>query len=157
MLVDGGTTMGERRSIGRLISYLYRLTGSYLHERLKKHGIGSGQVPLLMRLYRGDGINQDQLAKELRIDKATCTRGLRKLERAGYVRRISDEADRRAYRICLTERARKLQPTIEKALEEWTKHLLSGFSDEEREMVFDLLERLVANASAWKAGGGKDV
>lgn len=149
--------MGERRSIGRLISCLHRLTGSHLQERLKRYRIGSGQVPLLMRLYRGDGINQDQLAREIRIDKATCTRAIKKLERAGYVRIEADEADRRAHRIYLTGKARRVRPMIEKTLEDWTEHLLTGFTDEEREMVFDLLERLVANASSGKTCGEKSV
>lgn len=155
--MKGGMAMGERRSIGRLVSCLHRLTGSYLHERLQKYGIGSGQVPLLMRLYRGDGINQDQLAKEVRIDKATCTRAIKKLERAGYVERQADAADRRAHRIHLTAKARRLRPVLEKALEDWTELLLAGFSEEEREMVFDLLERLVANASARKTGVERNV
>ncbi|MGQ9787895.1 MAG: MarR family winged helix-turn-helix transcriptional regulator [Candidatus Hadarchaeaceae archaeon] len=149
--------MNERKSIGRLISRLHWLTGSHLHERLKKYGIGSGQVPLLMRLYRGDGINQDQLAREIRIDKATCTRAIRRLEQTGYVRREADEADRRAYRVYLTEKAKGFRPIIEMTLKDWTEHLLTGFSGEEREMVFRLLERLVANASSKKTDVEKNV
>ncbi|MGC8816201.1 MAG: MarR family winged helix-turn-helix transcriptional regulator [Candidatus Hadarchaeum sp.] len=149
--------MDELKSIGRLISYLHRLKGSYLHERLGKYGIGSGQVPLLMRLYRGDGINQDHLAHEVNIDKATCTRAIEKLERVGLVRRRTDEADRRAYRVCLTKKAKRLRPTVERTLKDWTKLLLTGFSAEEREKLFEFLERLIANASAKKNSGGEDV
>jgi len=144
--------MIERRSIGRLVSCLHRLTASHVHGQLEKYGIGSGQILFLMGLYRSDNINQDQLAREVRADKATCTRAIKKLEKAGYVRRSADESDRRAYRIHLTEKARKLRPIIEKVLGDWTKHLLTGFSEEEKERLFNFLERLVANAAAKKQG-----
>ena len=140
--------MKKARSIGRLTSCIHRFTTSHIHNELEKYDIGSGQTLFLMRLYHGDGINQESLARDLKTDKATSTRAIKKLERARYVRREIDDADKRAYKIYLTEKAEKMRPVVRGILKDWTNHLLTGFSEGEKEKLFDFLERIVENAVA---------
>jgi len=147
----------EPKSIVKLISCVHRLTACHVHSRLEKYGVGSSQVFFLMRLYHGDRISQDQMASELLVDKATCTRAIKKLERAGFVMRVVDAADRRVHRIHLTKKAKKLRPIIEKISEDWTSLLLTGFSEEEREKLSEFLERLVTNATVKREGCGGHV
>jgi len=142
--------MKRHRSIGRLISCAHRLTTSHIHNELGKYGIGSGQTLFLMRLYRGDGINQEALARDLMTDKATSMRAIKKLELAGYVRREIDPADKRSYKIYLAIKAEKLRPAVRRILDDWTNQLLTGFSREEKEKLFDFLERIVENAATKK-------
>ena len=138
-----------RESIGHRISVLYRYTKIYVDREFAKYGIRSGQVPFLMALYRRDGVRQEALTELQNVDKATTTRAINRLESKGYVVREVDETDRRAYRIYLTEKAKKLRPVFRRSLERWTMILLKNFSESERKLLLKLLDRLAVNASEY--------
>ncbi len=79
--------MEKNKSVGRIVSCIHRFTAINLHKKLEKYNIGPGQLHFLMILYRHEGINQECLAHELMIDKATSARAIKKLEEEGYVAR----------------------------------------------------------------------
>jgi DNA-binding MarR family transcriptional regulator len=135
-------------SLGRIVSYLSRSTQAYLAKRLEPYGIGSGQFPVLMALYHADGVNQETLAREQRFDKATITRAVLVLEEKGYVRRVRDETDRRAYRLSLTEKGRAIEPAMRAISADWTKAMLTGFSKEERRQLMEFALRMMENVSS---------
>ena len=99
-----------------------------------------------MMLYKHDRVNQEALAEQLHIDKATVARALKKLEKEGYVIRKTDEKDKRNYNIHLTEKAKKLRPKINTILRTWTQQLLMEINDDEREILYNLLEKITLNA-----------
>ena len=137
-------------SLGRLISCLYRHTRVYVGKELEHHntGIGSGQFPFLMALYHKDGITQEDLAHLFDVDKATSARAIKKLHKAGFITRKRDAADKRMYRIFVTEKGRALEPVVKKISLKWTAHLLSGFEEEEKRYIIYLLKKMVDNISS---------
>jgi DNA-binding MarR family transcriptional regulator len=143
-------TMETQESLGRLISCLYRYTHMYLSHELEQHNIGSGQFSFLMALCREDGVHQEDLAQSIKIDKATCTRAVKKLVKEGYITRKRDSEDKRAYRIFLTEKGKKMEPVLKYISETWKAILLTGFTEEEKELTIDFLKRIVQNASSHK-------
>jgi DNA-binding MarR family transcriptional regulator len=140
-------TMETQESLGRLISCLYRYTHMYLSHELEQYNIGSGQFSFLMALYREDGVHQEDLAQSIKIDKATCTRAVKKLVKEGYITRKRDPEDKRAYRIFLTEKGKTMEPVLKHISETWKTILLTGFTEEEKGLVMDFLKRIVQNAS----------
>lgn len=138
--------MKHHESLGRLIGCLHRYARSYFEKELAPLGLGSGTLPILRSLLFHDGINQQELSEELRVDKATTTRGIAKLIELGYVSREKDPDDLRAYRLFVTQKARDIQPEIRKVHQAWTELLSEGFSPEEREMALSLLKRMRDNA-----------
>ena len=138
--------MVKNRSVGRVVSCIHRFTSINLHKKLEQYNIGPGQLHFLMILYRHEGMNQECLAQQLMIDKATSARAIKKLEEEGYVTRMTDENDKRAYKICLTDKAYDLKPVVHQILCEWTETLLRDFNEKEKETLFTLLEKLVLNA-----------
>ena len=70
---------------------------------LETIGVGSGQHFLLHLIQRHPGITQNEVSRMTDIDKATAAKGLAKLERRGYLRRIPDQDDRRIRRPYLSE------------------------------------------------------
>ncbi len=127
----------------------------YIDKRLESHNIGSGQFSFLMRLYHDDGINQESLAHLLGVDKATSARAIKKLMKEGYVRRERDAVDKRAYKIFLTEKGRKLELTIKNISSELREIILSDFTGEEKHLIATLLKRMVHNISSIKNEGIK--
>jgi len=83
-------------SPGRWISILYRYAQSFIGKCLKSYDIGSGQYVFLLELYKDDGRKQEDLAKELNIDKGTTARAIANLEEHGYLTKEVDKKDKRA-------------------------------------------------------------
>ncbi|KYK36618.1 MAG: MarR family transcriptional regulator [Theionarchaea archaeon] len=133
-------------SLGRLISCLYRYTQTYIGKELEHHGIGSGQFSFLAALCHSEGMSQEELANLFHVDKATSARAIKKLVKEGYVIRKRDPVDKRKYRILLTEKGSTMHPVLKKISTEWTETLLSGFTQNEKECIMPLLEKMVDNA-----------
>ncbi|MDY9924909.1 MarR family transcriptional regulator [Methanosarcina sp.] len=132
--------MEDPREICGPIAHIYRSHLAYMAKELEEYGIGSGQFDFLMVLYRKDGISQENLARILKVSKATSTRAIQSLEKEGYVYRQRDENDLRAYRVYLTEKGREMREIILEKLISFLDTLLSDFTPEEKE-IFRLLIR----------------
>ena len=139
-----------RESVGRWISVLHRYGKIYFDRELAQKNIGSGQLSFLMVLSREDGINQEALTKNINVDKATTTRAVNKLIKEGYVKREIDQDDKRAYKIYLTQKGKKIIPILKDISSKWTGILLSGFSKKEEAQLFQMLERLAQNATGYQ-------
>ncbi|MPM72500.1 HTH-type transcriptional regulator SarZ [bioreactor metagenome] len=137
--------MCGKEFIGKSISYLYRYEQIFIGKKIEPYGIGSGQFPFLMRLYREDGINQESLSDYLKIDKGTTARAIQKLVDEGYVFRQRDEKDRRSYRVFLTEKGKKMEPYMKKIALEWEEILFSGFDDSQRKEITNSLGIMFEN------------
>ncbi|AKB79740.1 Transcriptional regulator, MarR family [Methanosarcina horonobensis HB-1 = JCM 15518] len=137
--------MCGKEFIGKAISYLYRYEQIFIGKKIEPYGIGSGQFPFLMRLYREDGINQESLSDYLKIDKGTTARAIQKLVDEGYVFRQRDEKDRRSYRVFLTEKGKKLEPDMKRIASEWEDILFSGFDDSQRKNITNSLGIMFEN------------
>jgi MarR family transcriptional regulator for hemolysin len=74
-------------------------------------GVTRAQWKVLFRLARHPGMRQIDLADMLDIEPITLSRIVDRLEESGLVDRVADPADRRAWRLHVTERA---QPLIAK-------------------------------------------
>lgn len=137
--------VGNMEFIGKAISFLYRYEQIFMGKKLEPYGIGSGQFPFLMRLYNEDGINQESLSDYLKIDKGTTARAIVKLVDEGYVFRKRDEKDRRACRIFLSEKGKKLEPDMKKIASEWEEILFFGFDDNQRREITNTLGIMFEN------------
>lgn len=132
-------------SAGKWISILHRYFRSYLEESLQDLGLGVGQIPILMTLYRQDGLRQDDIARTLQLDKSSLARNIKKLEQMAYISRETDPSDHRAYTIRLLPPALEIQEYIHKTLKDWTTLLLQDFSEQERHSLFHLLHKAARN------------
>jgi len=133
--------MEDPRAICGPIAHIYRSHLAYMVKELEPYGIGSGQFDFLMVLYRRDGISQESLAKILKVSKATSTRAIRSLEKEGYVYRQVDEADRRAYKVYLTDKGKEMRGVVLEKLLFFVDSLLSDFTPEEKEDFRHLLQK----------------
>lgn len=132
-------------SVGKYISILYRLSGMYLSKEFKKLNIGSGQYLFLAFLYNHEGINQEELSTYLSIDKGTTAKALRKLEEEGYITKIHDIEDRRAFKLYITPKGYSIKDEFFGILHSWNDNLLKVLSQEEIETLKSLLKRMIEN------------
>ena len=146
--------MADRKeTIGRYVSVLYRSAGSYLSKELSRYNIGSGQFTFLLYLYNHHGVTQENMSSHLYIDKGTTARAIKKLEDFGYVYRITDETDRRAFKVYVTEKAQSIKHELYGILEKWNIIITADFTKDEFDATLLLLQRMVRNKNNFLSKG----
>ena len=133
----------------RCISRTARCSQLYRSERLEKVGLSGGQYVYISCACRSPGISQEQMSRQILINKSNVARQLASLEQNGFVRREPDAKDRRVMRVYPTERAMEVYPYIQQVLADWRHYLTEDFTDEEREQLDSLLERVLEKAAAY--------
>lgn len=139
MYTNGATMQEKRIPLGKLTGGIYRSTQAYTNEVLAKYNLGGGTYPYLLMLYNNEGINQNQISKDLDVDKAMSTRSIKKLIDLGYVRKEIDPEDSRAYKLFLTNEAKLIIPDIKKELKKWNDIMTQSLSEQEKD---ELIEKL---------------
>lgn len=146
----------NHKSVGKYISILYRQAQSYIANQMKPYNIGGGQYMFLTILYERDGINQEELSNQLKMDKGTTARAIDKLEKAGYVIRKRNTEDRRVYNVFITDKARKIEPILYRTLISWTDILVGDLNQEERESLYMILEKMVNSTMLYAKEDSED-
>jgi DNA-binding MarR family transcriptional regulator len=143
-------------NIGSLLSQVSRLFRRRFDERARKIGVTRPQWQVLSLLKRHQGINQGGLAELLEVEPITLGRMIDRLQEAGLVERRADPADRRAWRLHMTDKGNGLIESLIPYAEQTFAQALSGFSAEEEAVMMDLLDRMRANLLARPAEGNGD-
>ena len=133
----------------RCISRTARCSQLYRSERLAEVGLNGGQYVYISNVCRNPGISQEQMSRQILINKSNVARQLASLEQNGFVRREPDAKDRRVMRVYPTERAMEVYPYIQQVLADWRHYLTEDFTDEEREQLDSLLEGVLEKAAAY--------
>ena len=134
-------------TIGVLISDAARLLRRRFDARARSIGVSRAQWQVLIALSRSEGINQAALADRLEVETITGARMVDRLQEAGLVERRPDPADRRAWRLFLTDRARPLLTELQAVAAEVRGEMLAGLAPAEQAQLQALLLRVRANLS----------
>src|ERR671937_637983 len=121
-----------RENLGFLVAKASQRWNELLYERFAREGypeVRPAYGSILLPLFEQDGLRMGELARRARLSKQTMTTMVRLLERDGLVRREPDPHDGRAFRIVLTDRARRFEPVAERTLEELAALAQQRFGD----------------------------
>jgi MarR family transcriptional regulator, transcriptional regulator for hemolysin len=129
-----GVTDPERNgTLGGLIQDLARLMAQRVDERARRLGLTRAQWALIAALFRREGSSQVALAEHLEVTPISLGRLVDRMEKAGWVERRGEPADRRAYRLYLTERAHRLRPQLRALSDHVQAHALRALDGSEQE------------------------
>jgi DNA-binding MarR family transcriptional regulator len=106
----------------------------YLKKTFSEHQIENmnpTRLGILLALADNDGVIMSKLGHRLFLEKSTMTGVIDKMEAEGLVERRSDRADRRALRIYLTPKAKKLNERIFKIIDKAYSDLSGGLTADE--------------------------
>ena len=113
---------------------------------LEKHvtsvGLHSGQVFVLMELWKSDGQRQIDLAARLNLSPPTVNKILGGLLENDFVTRARYEDDARSTRIFLTQKGVEVREDLEQAWEALEDQTLAGLTDTESLVLKQLLQKL---------------
>jgi DNA-binding MarR family transcriptional regulator len=114
LIVKIMTDFRLNQSLGYLINRTARRLKHELQQAFKTHGydVTPEQWALLNLLWEKEGLSQVELADQTFKDKPNVTRMLDVLERKQLLFRQRDEADRRAFKVYLTEEGRSLKDKL---------------------------------------------
>jgi DNA-binding MarR family transcriptional regulator len=108
-------SFNKDQSAGYVVNHMARLFAAALTERIKPLGLTTGQFPILLELWREEGLTQKQLVERLDLEQATVANTLIRMERDGLIERKPHPKDGRAQCLYLTPKARALEGPATKA------------------------------------------
>ena len=114
------------------------------HARMRTMRMLSRERILGVLLEHEDGLRQKAIAEQMHIGPSSTSEFIDKLEQTGYIERRPDPDDGRATRIYLTEKGRARAYELEDERKERFAALFAALTDEEKEQMLALLDKLAA-------------
>ena len=116
----------------------------------RPHGLSAAQFNLLNVVARSDGgLSQRELSEHLVVDRSNVTGLLDRMEKAGWVRRTDDPADRRIYRIVATAAGKALWTTVMPRYLDVVRQVTAGVSERKMRETQAVLGELERAAATW--------
>lgn len=112
----------------------------------KGFNITPEQWAVMSYLHKEDGLYQKQIADFLSKDKPTVTRILDLLEKRNLIIRISDEKDRRKFKIYLTQDGKDTVKQLVPVADEVQLKIRTNVSPQEIEVLNTILGKIYANS-----------
>ncbi len=130
-----------RRSFMK-IGYIERCQRKVFASVFAQYGVHPSQGFALSVVVHKPGRSQRELADDMRLERATVTVTLQKLERGGFIRREPDPDDQRVMRIYPTEKGIEAENNIGKEIERFHRACIESLTLEQHQQLSDLLQKL---------------
>jgi DNA-binding MarR family transcriptional regulator len=130
----------------KTLNNISRSQAIYRSAHISAKDLHSGHYAFVLAICREPGRSQEELAKELCLNKSTVARNLAPLEENGYISRIALPHDKRQFAVYPTEKMLDVLPEIKKASIEWITLLSEGIPQDELAIFNSVLERMQARA-----------
>lgn len=91
-----------------------------------------------------DGVRQKVVADKVGINQSSASELINKLEATGYIERTIDPDDKRATLLFLTEKGKARAAEVEDERNEIFREIFSVLTEEEKETLSELLDKLLA-------------
>jgi len=135
----------EDEPLSRQIVMTAKAIRQHFEDALSREGVSLATWVVLNGVERGRWSSQSGLARELRIEGATVTRHLDRLERDGLVNRSRDPEDRRQISVQLSPAGRSLHRRLRAVARRLDDRACDGLSGPDRADLQRLLERIQTN------------
>jgi len=135
--------------LSRQIVMTAKTIKAHFEDALSREGVSLATWVVLNGVERGRWSSQSGLAKELRIEGATVTRHLDRLERDGLVNRSRDPDDRRQISVQLSPAGKALHRRLRAVARRLDDRACEGLTERDRAHLQRALERIRTNV-----GGG---
>jgi len=133
------TQSPESESLDQLLAQICRLKHARVQALLETLGLYEGQPSMLRTLWAEEGLTHTELARRQRVQPATITKMIQRMEKAGFVERRPDLLDERVSRVYLTETGHAVQTGVRGVWHTLEKEAFAEFSEEERALLRQFL------------------
>ncbi|MBO6046117.1 MAG: MarR family transcriptional regulator [Erysipelotrichaceae bacterium] len=118
-----------------------------MHLALKDVNLTREQVRVLS-LIKYCSMSQKEIANELHITEATLSVRIKRLEQLGYLKRLSDPADKRRYTIKVTDKGNQELEASYLCHMAIVNHILKDVTIEEYEAFMSMTNRIIHNCQS---------
>ena len=140
----------------KTLNNISRAQAVYRQGRVGAPDLSAGQYAFVLAICRAPGRSQEELARELCLNKSTVARTLTYLEERGYITRASQPSDRRLLAVYPTERMLSVLPELRVASEDFMKLLAADIPADELAVFYSVLDRMQARAREVLSGQEDD-
>ena len=130
----------------KMLNNISRSQAIYRSRRITSDELLPGHYSFVLAICHTPGRSQEELARELCINKSTVARNLNCLEERGYITRTPLPNDKRQFSVHPTEKMLTVLPEIKTASLEWMELLSEGIAEEELTVFNSVLERMQTKA-----------
>jgi MarR family transcriptional regulator for hemolysin len=123
-----------------------KIFSDVLERKLAGYKATRSQWIAMHYIYNCRNLTQRELADKMSVSQPTVVRFLQSLEFKGYLKRISDDKDKRVKQLELTEEGIKVYLDILPVVEEFQANTLAGISQEDLNTVKNTLDTMIRNA-----------
>lgn len=110
-----------------------------------KESLYFGQTPILEYVRRHPGCKQKDIADSFVLSRAAVTKSIKRMEKNELVYREVNESDERQFKLFITEKGIQLTDEAREAMNQVDELSFMGFSDEEKELLNSLIQRMANN------------
>lgn len=133
------------KEVLREIGMIARALDSISNIEFKEYDLTKGQYLYLVRICEQPGIIQEKLAEMIKVDRTTAARAIKKLEINDFIEKKGDIQNKKIKKLFPTEKGKRVYPFIKKEHDYSNAVALQGFSEEEVDTIFNLLQRVRKN------------
>lgn len=128
---------------------MYNAHRLYSIRRFNTLGLTSGQPKVLHILFEEEGYLQKDLASKCRVEPATMTSLLSKMEKQNLIQKetVYVSGGKRAYSIYLTDFGRKIAKQVVNITTEADRIATNGMTEDERQTFFGMMRQARCNLS----------
>lgn len=119
-----------------------------VEKRLQSTGVYRSQHQLLMHISKHPNRSQIEIAEGMGITPATVAVTIKKLVKAGYIKKQMDDKDNRFNKIELTEKAVAVVNESIHIFDTINEAMLKEFTEEEMETMMNYMNRIQSNLNA---------
>jgi DNA-binding MarR family transcriptional regulator len=145
---EGGFPLSE--SSGFLVRDANRAFQRLLEKRIAGFGLKRGQWYFLRVLWAEDGLSQRELSERVGTMEPTTVIALRSMERAGLIRRVRSQQDRRKAQVWLTPKAKRMRVELLSLARSITDEAEQGVSRSDLAQFRRILSRMTQNLDRLK-------
>jgi DNA-binding MarR family transcriptional regulator len=133
---------------GHLIRRAHQVSVALFMEAAADADITQVQFAILNALIDQPGMDQVRLAQAVALDPATSGSVIGRLEKKGWIIRQRDEADRRRWRLTITDAGRQTVASLIEPIGRSQSRLLAPLQEAERQLFCQLLRKVTCR-EAW--------
>ena len=130
--------------IMKTLNNISRAQSVFTAEKLK--GVCPTHHSFILAICKNAGKPQEELAKELCLNKSTVARALTQLEEKNLIIRKANKEDKRQFLIYPTEELLAILPKVREISKEFNTLILNGIREEELAVFYSVLSRIEATA-----------
>lgn len=129
----------------RSTSLLRKNYANFVNKSLSNSDITLSEFAYLKEVVNCDGIAQDELIRNLSIDKAAATRIAQSLEKKEIIKRIRNENNKRFFNVFLTDEGHKYADFIKQTLNDFYKVLNNEVSSSDMKTFMTIFKKINSN------------